>query len=192
MSLCIINFIPAQKRKVPNSPSLDHSKLIPTPLTSESDLTGFDCDDGDLNDFIRNDALRLQEQNIARTTCIAYDGKIIGYYTLICDTLALEKKDRKSIFRWPKTLFKSYPAIKLARMAFIKEYQRKGVGTVFLKVIKGLAQHLNERGVACRFVTVDAYPDKVDFYKKNGFEENLVPEEREKSDTVSMRFDILK
>ena len=42
----------------------------------------------------------------------------------------------------------------------------------------------------CRFLTLDAYPDKVGFYKKNQFREMQLPEDAEKRDTVPMFYDL--
>ena len=63
-----------------------------------------------------------------------------------------------------------------------------------VKIIKGYGVELNQKSIACRFITVDANPEPhvVEFYKKNGFVENFIPEERCKTeDTISMRFDLL-
>ena len=56
------------------------------------------------------------------------------------------------------------------------------------------AYSINDAGVACRFITVDADieydPDTPQFYKKNGFVENLSNRSRNAKHTISMRKDI--
>lgn len=53
---------------------------------------------------------------------------------------------------------------------------------------------MNEMGVACRFITVDAdieyNPDTPEFYFKNDFVENLSNKKKNARHTISMRKDI--
>ncbi len=62
-------------------------------------LARFDCGESDLNDFLRNDAQRLQQENVARTyLAIAEDsGQLLGYCTLLSDSLHLLTRERKSL-----------------------------------------------------------------------------------------------
>lgn len=181
-----------------NNKSIHHSEIKPYHLSSEIDLSEFDCGNPDLNDFLISDALPYQDQKIAQTTCIFYEKVLIGYYTLTCDALSLERRIRKKLFQYKKRIH-NYPAVKIARMAFQKEYQHRKLGTTIIEVIVGLVWNLNNRGIASRFVTVDAYPNAVEFYKKCGFEYNLKEQEPltveeliNQKRTVSMRLDILK
>ena len=81
------------------------SNLEPSPLSLESDISSFDCGDGDLNEFLREDALEYQEQNLAQTMLLYYKSKLAGYYTIACDAifLALEEKakvwSKKTVIR---------------------------------------------------------------------------------------------
>ncbi|OGX31814.1 MAG: hypothetical protein A3D27_00100 [Omnitrophica WOR_2 bacterium RIFCSPHIGHO2_02_FULL_46_37] len=58
-------------------------------------------------------------------------------------------------------------------MAFLKECQGQGCGTFIISVVVGLAHKLNKQGIGCRFITVDAYPERIDFYIKRGFKHNI-------------------
>lgn len=170
---------------------LDHSKLIPKILSSDMDLSLFDCGDNDLNDFIKNDAVKYQIQKLAQTMCIFFEDKLVAYYTLACDELTLKKPEKRRLIPFQKRFIKGYPAIKIARMAITKEHQRCGLGSYLIKIIMGLALKLhNNDGVGCKFITVDAYPARVEFYKKSKFVENIVEQERKPLDTVSMRFNL--
>ena len=145
-----------------------------------------------MNEFLKKDAIAYQDQQIAQTTCIMHENNVVGFYTLACDSLVLEKREKRRLLHHKKQYIISYPSIKLARLALSKEYKHQKIGSLFIKIIKGLAVELNQKGIACRFITVDAYSGAVDFYKKNGFIENFIPEERLKDErTISMRFDIL-
>ena len=59
---------------------------------------------------------------------------------------------------------------------------------------RAYAFKMNEIGVACRFLTVDAdieyNPDTPEFYFKNGFVENLSNKRKNPKHTISMRKDI--
>ncbi len=166
---------------------VDPSKLEPRKLTLESNLIGFDCGDNDLIDFLLHDALEYQENYLAHTTLLYFDGKLIGYYTLACDAIRLDVIEKKT-FKKQKNIY-SYPAIKLARIAFIKEYQNQGCGSFILNVIVGFVHNLNKQGSGCRFITVDAYPKSMDFYIKKGFVHNSHEVYKDKSHP-SLRLDV--
>ena len=157
--------------------AIDLEKLRPTDLTSNLNLTSFDCGNYDLNDFIKNNALDYQKQHIAQTTCILYGGEIVAYYTLACDALyLLNKEKRKSGIPFIKGQYDTYPAIKICRMACINNYKRNRIESLLIKLIIGKVYTLNsENRIACRFITVDAYPGAQKFYEKQGFVYNLHP-----------------
>ncbi len=166
---------------------IDLTKLEPRPLTLESKIDNFDCGDTDLNDFLLHDALAYQEQYLAQTTILYFEDKLVGYYTLACDAIRLDIRE-KSLFHREKQIY-SYPAIKIGRMAFIKECQRQGCGTLILSIVIGLAHRLNKQGMGCRFITVDAYPKRIDFYLKRGFKHNIHKDYQEKTHP-SLRLDV--
>ena len=179
-----------------DQPQVDSSKIKLIPYSTETAFADFDCGNPDLNNFIKDDALKHQAQNVAETTCIFYEDEPIGYYTLVCDSLdgeLITKSQKRKLFSQKKRSLQSYPAIKLARFAVKKEHQKKGIGSFIVKLIQGYTWDLKKKGVGCRFVTVDAYPQTVGFYEKNGFNYNIMDEKKQKSDdTISMRLDILK
>lgn len=166
---------------------IDPSKLEPRPLQLETDLKNFDCSDPDLNEFLLVDAIGYQEQYLAQTTLLYFDNKLVGYFTLACDAIRLDIRER-AVFHKRKRMY-SYPAIKVARMAFVKECQGQGCGTYILDVVKGLVHKLNKFGTGCRFITVDAYSDRIDFYLKRGFKYNIHEDYKEKKHP-NLRLDV--
>ena len=86
-----------------------------------------------------------------------------------CECLDLESSEKDKVGKHLRT----YPAIKLARMALDKSHQGAGLGTLIVEIIKGFAVDLNQKGVAIRFITVDAYPQKLGFYTNCGFVPNI-------------------
>lgn len=73
---------------------------------------------------------------------------------------------RKQFFAQGK-LFKSYPALKICRLATDKRYRGSGIGAMLVNMI--IASYKNESRAGCRFITVDAYADILNFYFKQGF-----------------------
>lgn len=168
-----------------NSISLD--QLSFKKISPDLGLASFDCQDTELNEFLTQKALDYQKSNLANTTCIYYDGKFVAYFSTCMDSIALTDGE-KGIFHPNKRIIKSYPAIKLARMATIPEYQRRGIGSIIVDLVVGMAFTSNQQGLACRYVIVDAYPSKEDWYTKRGFIRNQI--KANKGDTISMRRDI--
>ncbi len=50
--------------------------------SDRAELDVFECGDDDLNGFLRDDALRLQERNTVVTYLALYDGELVGYVSL--------------------------------------------------------------------------------------------------------------
>ncbi len=83
-------------------------------------------------------------------------------------------------------MFKSYPALKICRLATDRKYHGEGIGTMMVNMIVVSYQSDNKAG--CRFITVDAYAHSLPFYYKQGF----VPlsKEDEDSPTRLLYFDL--
>lgn len=59
-------------------------------LTQKHDLSNFECESEDLNDFIKNDALKQQNDKVNITKIITCDGNIIGFVSLLTDVIPLK------------------------------------------------------------------------------------------------------
>jgi predicted GNAT family N-acyltransferase len=73
---------------------------------------------------------------------------------------------RKQFFAQGK-MFKSYPALKICRLATSKSCRGEGIGSMMIQTI--IASYRNDSKAGCRFITVDAYADALPFYYKQGF-----------------------
>lgn len=166
-------------------------KISLTRLSSNFDLAAFDCGDGELNDFLVDNALGYQGQFLANTTLVLSDAQVVTYFSLASDAiqLTLAERERDGI----DTPFSQFPALKIARLATDARFQRRGFGTLALQFSVGLARHLNNEhrhdGVGCRFVTVDAYPQSAAWYRTRGFVNNGRASKRR--ETISLRYDAL-
>ena len=139
-------------------------------------------DAGEYVTFLRERAHILDRLCISKTFLVIHDEtkELIGYFTLSADSVRLTH-DEKDETELSEVEFMSLPAVKLGKLAINKKLsekaQRKGYGSFILDIVNTYAFEVNEAGVACRFVTVDAdieYDKNTPaFYEKNGFVMNL-------------------
>ena len=145
-------------------------------LSSKHDLSNFKCASDDLTDFIKNDALRQQEMNLNITQLAICDGEIIGFVSILTDTLKIktiedkilkeEMKNELNVVGEDNTL----PAIKIGRFAIDEKYAQKGLGSFIFRNVLLSILHLSKTKVGLRFITVESYAMAFNFYvKKNNF-----------------------
>jgi GNAT superfamily N-acetyltransferase len=177
-------------------PYLESRRVEVTELTTAHDVASFSCGkdelDEDLNEFLRDDALRLQSRGVVRVFVARYEHPpVLGYVALATDVVPL-KPEEKAGLSLRDTDFGQIPALKLARLAVSEEFRRRhrGLGKVLVAWTIIEATELALR-VGCRLVTVDAYPKAVGFYESLGFIRNTHEKLTGKGRRhVSMRFDI--
>jgi GNAT superfamily N-acetyltransferase len=180
---------------------------------SQHDVSTFDCDDDDLNDFLKNDAAKYQTEHLSQTRLVFRQGQLIAYITLLADCIILQSSEKKKTLKEARSHHQSiytFPAVKIGRIGVRKGLQRSGIGTQLLIYTIGLVVRMNrELNIACRFITLDAYPKSVSWYEQKHFKFNkhygraprgwaaisafcrtLVG--REKKSHPSMRYDILR
>jgi len=155
-------------------------------LNSQLNLNNFDCGDEDLNNFLIEDAEQNQRDLISVTKIMCIISAIVGYYTLVPDTLErgrINVDDKVTGYSYRK-----YPTHKLARLAVDKHYQKKGFGGILLgEFFKDVWQLIAAEGG--RFITVDAKAKAVEFYKHYGF---ASVRSANGNDTVPMYLDVSK
>jgi GNAT superfamily N-acetyltransferase len=159
------------------------------------DVSGFDCGDADLNEFLKNDAARYQAEHLSHTRLAFLQGALVGYITLLADCIILKTSEKQRVLEQLLDFHQAvytFPALKIGRLGVQNASKGTGVGTQLLKYAVGLVVRLNtELNVGCRFITLDAYPGSVTWYQKNGFLFNKHYKTPEKTHP-SMRYDILK
>lgn len=154
-----------------------------------SRLNEFSCGDDDLDDFLRNDAWRLQKQHVARTY-LARDhqtGAVLGYTTLLNDAVRLLTRERKKL-GLASDDHPIVPAIKIARLAVSVDARGRSIGLTLVRAAYSAAQRADIAS-GCRLLTVDAYPESVAFYERLGFEANRSTEYRDR-ENPSLRLDV--
>lgn len=172
----------------------ENSRLIRLDLNHV--IKPFKCEDDDLNDFLFNDAKNYLKELLAVTNIIETDTETIAFFSLLNDKVTYSDNLAKS--KWTRTVakllphnkrgYKSFPAMKIGRLAVNEKYKRYGLGTQLIDYLKMLFVDNNRTG--CRFITVDAYIKSAEFYKKNGFQ--ILPTDGQNSEhTVLMYFDLI-
>lgn len=154
---------------------MDISKLSQIQLSPETEIKPFRCAEADLNGFLFDDAKYFQKELMAVTYLIEDKdaGMTVAYFSLLADKITFNP-DEKSVWNKlnrnipnPKRR-RSYPAVKIGRLAVNERYAGAGVGTFVLDSIK--YTFTNVRRLGCRFLTVDALDSAIRFYEKNGFQ----------------------
>jgi len=160
------------------------------PLSKIYDLSEFNCGDNDLNEFLKIDSFKYHKSRLASTILVIHGDKIIGFFSLSADAIKLidDEKEKCDVSEKP---LQEYPAVKLVRLAVDKRYQGKNLGKIILRIAIGLILEKLDNSVGCRFITVDAYTNKVPFYKNYGFIINEHSKYTKKERYISMRFDLL-
>ncbi len=180
-------------RQCIDSSNLDFIRLQPT-----NKIKSFDCGDEDLNDFILNRAI-LFDKHMLAVSYVFVDtndtSRPLAYFSLANDKIAtsdfpnmteFNRFRRKQGFPNEKRL-KSYPAVKLCRLAVDQNAKGNQIGSSLLDYIKSMFVINNKTG--CRFITVDAYLDAIPFYEKNGF--RMMNLEDDNPHTRLMNFDLM-
>ena len=159
----------------------------------------FDSHIEEYNDFLKI-AKKFYDLNISKTFVLMHrkTNELLAYMTLSADSIKLTSEE-KEVHDIAKVPYASIPALKVGKLAVNKDLKnelskRKGYGSFMLEMARAFAFNMNEIGIACRFLTVDADieydKDTPLFYYKNGFVENLSNKTRNAKHTISMRKDI--
>lgn len=172
---------------------MDFSKLRQFQLTEDSDIKPFKCADSDLTQFFFDDAKHFQRELMAVTYLLEYmaQNRTAAYFSLLADKITFNP-DEKGVWNRlnrniPNTKRRrSYPAVKVGRLAVNEEYSGLGLGTFILDNIKYAFSNVKRLG--CRFITVDALQTAVPFYERNGFQ--FITETDRDDETRLMFFDL--
>ena len=98
------------------------------PLASPIDISGFSCSVDEYNEYLYKDALRSQNDHIARTWLLREraTGKIAAYMSLIADAVKLSTVEKElHALNYP---FRTIPAVKIAKLAVSQAFSEKYKG----------------------------------------------------------------
>lgn len=140
-----------------------------TKLSSEFNISNFNCGCHQLDHYLKNYAILNQNINVGQTYILHIENSnfAMGYYTIsaanvIKNDLPVIERLTKELPRYP------IPCILIGKLAIDKKYKNQGLGKFLLadalKRVKSLSADLG-----CFAVIVDSLESSSSFYEKFGF-----------------------
>lgn len=145
----------------------------PEPLNKDHNLTDFNCNYPELNEWLKKYAFQAKMSGSANTFIVSDNDFVVGFYSLTIGQVDVDEASeriKKGMGKYP------IPVVILARLAVLHTYQRRGIGKAMLKdaILKTL-QIAEQGGV--RALLVHAINEKAEvFYKRFGFEPSPIRE----------------
>ena len=163
-------------------------------LQQDTVIKPFRSSDSDLNNFLLNDAKKYASALLATTYLIENSKETIAYFSLLNDRVLMNDEEKTVWNRLNRLISnnkrrKSYPAVKIGRLAIGEKYAGKGIGReIIILIARMFATEQQKAG--CRFITVEAYDSALGFYEKMGFQFITNKDARQK--TRVMYFDLFQ
>lgn len=140
----------------------------PIPLSEEFELSGFDCGETSLNEWLKRNAIKNQISGASRCFVICNEKKVIGYYCLSAGAISRESAPKEMRRNTPDTL----PVLLLGRLAIDKNHHDKGLGSALLRDAMIRATRVG-RDAGISAILVHALSENAKkFYKSRGFIES--------------------
>ena len=163
--------------------SLDCSKL--EIIKANKDIlrsVEFDCGDDDLNEFLLEDSFINIDSSLSKIYLCLYEKKVVAFFSLSADSIKINEK--------LEIAYRTYPAIKIGRLAVHKDFQRMHIGSILIEWVVGFCLELR-KDIGVRFISVDAYNREriISFYNENFFEA-LQPEKNKNKNNMPMYRDL--
>ncbi len=99
----------------------------PQPLTAAHDLSGFDCGEPVLNDWLRQRALK-NESRFSRTYVVCEGAQVVGYFCISAGAVQREAAPGKVRRNAPDTI----PVSVIGRLAVSRDHAGQGLGADLL------------------------------------------------------------
>jgi GNAT superfamily N-acetyltransferase len=142
-------------------------------LTNDTKIGSFESEDEELNDFLLNDAKNYLLSLLSVTYLIKIDNEIVAYFSLSNDNVTKDDEEKSTWNKLNRNIAnekrrRSYPAVKIGRLAVAKKYMGLGFGRSIIQIVREMYTTA-QQPAGCRFITVDAYRNALHFYEKNKF-----------------------
>ncbi|EFM10713.1 hypothetical protein PaecuDRAFT_2625 [Paenibacillus curdlanolyticus YK9] len=144
-----------------------HIKIHGTPPRTEKRLKRIHQE---MNHFLQREALKEQE-NALNTTFLLYKGNdLAGYMSLCADSIKLQSREQRS----ENVPYETIPALKVARLAIHKGFQKMGLGKFLLQYAIHKALIMREEFCGIKFLTLDCFQHRLSYYTDEtiGFKQN--------------------
>lgn len=141
-------------------------------LNGNHNLTAFNCSDNDemgLNEFIHDEALQFQKENMGITYLFFYKNVTVGFATLTMSQIEIKQTKINLPF---KTTIKDYPSLMIGRLATDNNYRGRHVGENICLWCVSKAKQLSSE-IGCKLIIILTNDKKYTFYSNCGFD--MVP-----------------
>lgn len=138
-------------------------------LSGHHDRNAFDCGNSILNGWLATTANQHRKKGIS-TTYVAVEttgsAAVFGFYSIsVAELRSDELPDA-----WKDKLPQKVPVFRIGRLAVSLAHQRTGLGRLLLaNAVSRLTRLASEVGGVG--IVVDAKPDAIEFYRREGFEQ---------------------
>jgi GNAT superfamily N-acetyltransferase len=135
-------------------------------INESVNLSDFKCEKQHFADYLRLYAKEDDDKGIGKLWLfVTGNNKVIGYVTL-----AMSQLSRSQHLDLGRITPRNYvPGILIGEMARHIDYKGRGLGDVMINWVVSKARDLSKE-IACKIIIVEAEEDKIDIYKKWGFE----------------------
>jgi len=144
------------------------------------EIAKFECGSHDEDEFLKKDALANQDARLSKTYLLFESGKrnVISYLTLNVGSFKISENRKLFDVKVSEKPYHVYtnamPCLRISKLATDKsETGRGGASLLVSFAVRRLAE-IN-REIPIPFLSLAAYPDKVKFYEKLGFEVAFTP-----------------
>jgi GNAT superfamily N-acetyltransferase len=137
----------------------------PEKLRADHDLSGFECGEPSLDDWLRRRALQNEESGASRTYVVCAGKQVVGYYVLAVGAVAHFEAPGKVKRNMPDPV----PVMVIGRLAVHQAYQGRSIGPGLLRdAILRTLQAADIAGI--RAMLVRAISERArKFYERCGF-----------------------
>lgn len=127
----------------------------------------FRCTRDDQNAFLHDRAWPEQQLGLSVTYLAHWFGIVVAFMTVCMDAIPLQTREKPS----KNLMLVRFPAIKIAQLATRDSWEGRGIGKHLVALGAGIGLELRQR-LGCRYLTVDARPNLVDWYAGQEFKIN--------------------
>ncbi len=167
------------------------------PLSKGYRIEDFSCIIEEYSAYLKKNAFTFHDAYVSKTHLLVNkkNGDIVAYMVLVTDSIKLSEEEKIEC-KIESIPFGAFPALKIGKLAVAIGYSEtyKGIGSLMIELARGMVHDINEMGVACKFITIDAdiehNPTAIEFYIKNGFRPNEKHNPKNRTETISMRLDV--
>lgn len=159
-------------------------------LAHDTAMLPFDCGNEELNGFFVDDAKRYLQELLAQVYLLHNHEVTVAYWTYSNDKISYTDINNED--KWYQRIairgkdLKHYPAVKIGRLGVHKDFKGMGIGRLIIDYTKALFVDNNRTG--CKYITVDAFRESLEFYERNGF--SYLSGKDRRSDTRLMYYNL--